>query len=89
LDVAQKRFAAAVYELGTAGSWKAAFGALGKTCLRLLGYYIPHPAIPSLDSADVEAVRVFQRMAGIQGDGRPGHVTRHEVFSRMADRGFI
>lgn len=89
LDEAQKLFTTEVYELGAAQSWQKAFGSLGKTCLRLLGYRIPHPLNPMLEPEDVEAIRVFQRLVGIQGDGRPGYVTRHEVCSRMADRGFI
>lgn len=89
LDEAQKRFAGAVYELGAGQSWSKAFGAVGKTCLRLLGYYIPDPTNPLLDPDDVEAIRVFQRMVGITGDGRPGYVTRHEVWARMTDRGLL
>jgi len=86
---AQQRFTTEVYELGATQSWQKVFGALGKTCLRMLGYCIPHPSNPMLEPEDVEAVRIFQRLVGIRGDGRPGYVTRHEVCSRMVDRGFI
>lgn len=86
---AQARFAAAVYELGAAKNWAQTFGALGKTCLRLLGYCIPHPTAAALDPSDVAAIKVFQRLVGITGDGKPGYVTRHEVWERMMDRGFL
>ena len=88
-EEAQKRLVRAVYEMSAAPLWEQSFGALGKLCLALLGYHIPRPCDPVLGAADVEAIRVFQRMAGIRGDGKPGYVTRHEVFSRLTDRGIL
>jgi len=88
-EEAQQKLVRAVYEMGAAPSWERAFGALGKLCLQLLGYHIPHPQNPALDAQDVEAIRVFQTMAGIRADGKPGYVTRHEVFSRLTNRGIL
>lgn len=88
-EEAQKKLVQEVYAMGAAHPWGKTFGALGKLCLQLLGYYVQHPGDSVLGPLDIEAIRVFQRMVGIQGDGRPGYVTCHEIFSRLVDRGII
>lgn len=65
---------------------QTAFGMVGKVGLWLLGY-----ALDSLSEEeyplDVESVRVFQTLMGLQVDGVPGAKTRAALQSRLIDRG--
>lgn len=94
-DVAWERFKSAVHTLPVKDS---AFGAWGKLALWLLGYYIPsiekggamRDNLEShLDSDEVQSVWLFQRMAGITTDGRPGVETRWALLERLKDRGIL
>lgn len=70
------------------------FGVWGKLALWLLGFHVSslkegELRDPDLDSEDCQSVWIFQRLAGITTDGKPGKVTRENIWKRLQDRGFI
>ena len=64
------------------------FGAVGKTALSLLGYYIP---VIHDDMADEDrtALWLFQKLMGLKADSIPGRQTRKALLERMIDRGIL
>lgn len=85
-DVSMVQFRVKVRELITDG--KSPFAPVGNLALALLGYHIP--AIRAeMHDVDKSAVRIFQRMAGLQVDGVAGPVTRTALEARLYDRGIL
>ncbi len=66
----------------------AGFGAVGKTALSLLGYYIPviHDDMSDEDRA---ALYLLQKLMGLKTDSIPGPRTRKALQARMIDRGIL
>lgn len=94
-DVAWERFRSAIHTLPVKDD---PFGAWGRLALWLLGYYVPvleksGEMLPhlseSLDSDEVQSVWLFQRMSGLETDGKPGVNTRWALLERLKDRGIL
>lgn len=90
LEVAWERFSSAAHVLPVKDE---PFGAWGKLALWLLGYHMPSmergALEASLDSDEWQSVWLFQKMAGIATDGRPGKNTRWALLERLKDRGIL
>lgn len=94
-DIAWDRFRSAAHTLPVKDD---PFGGWGKLALWLLGYYMPsveregmlaENLEASLDSDEIQSVWLFQKMAGIETDGRPGIDTRWSLLERLKDRGIL
>lgn len=93
-EVAWDRFRSAAHVLPVKDE---PFGAWGKLALWLLGYYMPsveRAALPErlaaqLDSDEWQSVWLFQKMAGLVTDGKPGVNTRWALLERLKDRGIL
>jgi N-acetyl-anhydromuramyl-L-alanine amidase AmpD len=72
-------------------TWKDAgpFEVTGKTALHLLGYHLTSRLDSDLDSDEIQTIRIFQRMMGLQEDGDPGPKTRAAIIERLEDRGIL
>lgn len=67
---------------------KAEFGVVGKTALRLLGYYM-QSLDDSLDTDELNSVWLFQKMMGLRTDSKPGPITKGALLERLASRGLM
>jgi len=94
-DIAWDRFRSAVHTLPVKDD---GFQPWGKLALWLLGYYVPsierygllsENLSSALDDAEVESVKVFQRLVGLTSDGIPGVDTRWALLERLKDRGIL
>ena len=83
-DAAWKRFESAVRALPD----KDEFGLVGKTALRLLGYYVVD-LTSQLDTDESMSIWAFQKMMGLKTDSKPGPVTKRALIERLEDRGFL
>ncbi len=84
-EVAWQRFGSALKAMGSgSGAW----GVVGKTALRLLGYHVPKLHTDMYDE-DRIAVQVFQKLMGLKPDAIPGPRTRKALMERLGDRGVI
>lgn len=65
------------------------FGSVGKLALRLLGYHVSNVTDEDLDSDDYQTISIFQRLQGLDTDGKPGPHTRQALLERLRDRGLM
>lgn len=65
------------------------FGVTGKTALYLLGYHMTRRLDSDLDTDEIQAIKIFQRMMGLKDDGQPGEKTRAAIVDRLVDRAIL
>lgn len=66
----------------------AGFGLLGRTVLRLLGYFAS-PTFENLTDDERRSIEVFQRMMRLRVDGIPGINTKAGLVLRLEEQGIL